>query len=83
VYHLWRLQSGDFLVLVMLSLFIATPLAYYFMHRWLENYHYRTGLSWWVFAATGAGAVAIALLTVSFHSVRAAMANPAKSLKAE
>ncbi|MBN9382106.1 MAG: ABC transporter permease [Chitinophagaceae bacterium] len=83
VYHLWRLQSGDFLVLVMISLLIATPLAYYFMHRWLENYHYRTGLSWWVFAATGTGAVAIALLTVSFHSVRAAMSNPAESLRTE
>jgi ABC-type antimicrobial peptide transport system permease subunit len=83
VYHLWRLQSRQFLALVMISLLIATPLAYYFMYRWLENYHYRTTLSWWIFAATGASAIVIALLTVSFHSVKVAVASPVKSLKTE
>ena len=53
VFNLWRLLSKDFVVLVIISLFIAIPLAYYFMHNWLQNYQYRTELSWWIFAAAG------------------------------
>lgn len=83
VYSLWRLQSREFLLLVMIALLIAMPAAYYFMHRWLENYHYRTELSWWVFAAAGAAAIIITLLTVSFQSIRAAMESPVKSLRTE
>ena len=83
VFSLWRLLSKDFLFLVIVSLFIATPLAYYFMHNWLQDYSYRTELSWWIFAAAGAVAIVISLLTVSFQAIKAAIANPAKSLRVE
>lgn len=83
VFGLWRLLSKDFVVLVIISLMIAVPLAYYFMHGWLENYHYRTAISWWIFAAAGLGALLITLLTVSFQAIKAAVANPIKSLRTE
>lgn len=83
VLNVWRLLSKDFVALVILSLFIATPIAYYFMHSWLQGYEYRTPISWWFFAATGAGALLITLLTVSFQAIKAALANPTKSLKTE
>ncbi|MBC7571381.1 MAG: ABC transporter permease [Spirosoma sp.] len=80
---LWGLLSKDFVVLVVIALIIATPLAYYGMNQWLQKYSYRTALSWWIFAAAGAGALAITLLTVSFQSVKAALMNPVKSLRSE
>jgi putative ABC transport system permease protein len=83
VFKLWRLLSKDFVILVILSLVVAVPSAWYFMHSWLQNYQYRTEISWWIFAATGAGAIVITLLTVSFQSVKAALANPVKSLRTE
>jgi putative ABC transport system permease protein len=83
IFSLWRLQSGDFLLLVMISLLIATPTAYYFMYNWLENYQYRTELSWWVFATAGSGAIIITLLTVSYQGVKTALSNPVKSLRTE
>lgn len=83
VYAVWELLSKDFVFLVVISLVIATPMAYYFMHNWLQNYQYRANLSWWIFAVSGAGALLITLLTVSFQSIRAALMNPAKSLKTE
>ena len=83
VFNLWGLLSKDFLMLVFISLLIATPVAYYFMHDWLQNYQYRSNLSWWIFAATGVGALMITLLTVSFQSIKAAIANPVKSLRTE
>lgn len=83
IISLWKLQSADFLVLVIISLLIATPTAYYFMHQWLENYSYRTELSWWIFAIAGSGAVIITLLTVSYQSIKTALTNPVKSLKSD
>ena len=83
VFNLWKLLSKDFVILVLISLLIATPIAYYFMHSWLQNYQYRINLSWWVFVLTGAGALLITLLTVSFQSIKAAFANPVKSLRTE
>lgn len=83
VFSLWKLLSKDFVVMVLISLLIATPVAYYFMHNWLQNYQYRTNLSWWIFAAAGVGALLITLLTVSFQTVKAAIANPVKSLRTE
>ncbi|HEY4327324.1 MAG TPA: ABC transporter permease [Mucilaginibacter sp.] len=83
VFNLWRLLSTDFVVLVVISLLIATPIGYYFMYNWLQKYQYRVELSWWIFAATGLGAVVITLATVSYQSIKAALANPVKSLKAE
>jgi len=80
---LWALLSKDFVKLVVISLIIATPVAWYFMRGWLMNYPYHTELSWWIFALTALGAVSITLLTVSFQSIKAAMANPVKSLKTE
>jgi ABC-type antimicrobial peptide transport system permease subunit len=67
----------------MISLVIATPLAYYVMHHWLQNYQYRAEISWWIFGVTALGTVAITLLTVSYQSIKAALANPVKSLRSE
>ena len=83
VFSLWNSLSKEFVLLVVVSLFIATPIAWYFMSHWLENYQYRAALSWWIFGAAGAGALIITLMTVSFQSIRAAVANPIKSLRTE
>jgi len=83
VFNVWRLLSKEFVMLVIISLLIAIPAAYYFMHNWLQNYQYRTEISWWVFAAAGVGALLITLLTVSFQAIKAAIANPVKSLRTE
>jgi putative ABC transport system permease protein len=83
VSNVWKLLSGDFVVLVLISCFIATPLAYYFMQQWLHGYQYRTDMSWWIFALAGTGALAITLLTVSFQAIKAALVNPTISLRAE
>lgn len=82
-FNLWRLLSKDFAVMVIISLLIATPVTYYFMHNWLQKYPYRTKLSWWIFAITGLGALVITLLTVSYQSIKAALMNPVKSLRSE
>ena len=83
VFGLWSLMSKDFVTLVIISLLIATPVSYYFMHNWLQHYKYRTDISWWIFALTAAGAIAVTLFTVSYQSIRAALANPVKSLRSE
>lgn len=83
VANLWTLLSRDFVLLVIISCLIAIPLAYYFLNDWLQKYEYRTGISWWIFAISAAGALAITLLTVSFQSIKAALMNPVKSLKSE
>jgi len=83
IFSLWQLLSKDFVALVFISLLIASPMAYYFMHKWLMNYEYRTEINWWVFAAAAVGAVTLTILTVSYQSIKAAMANPVKSLKSE
>lgn len=81
--NIWGLLSKDFVVLVIISCFIAIPIAYYFMQEWLQKYFYKTEISGWVFVATGAGAIAITLLTVSYQAIKAALINPVKSLKTE
>lgn len=83
VFSLWGLVSKDFLLLVTISFFIASPLAYYFMHNWLQNYSYRSELSWWIFAVAGIGGMVMTLLTVSFQAIKVAIANPVKSLRIE
>ncbi|WP_315820381.1 FtsX-like permease family protein [Paraflavitalea speifideaquila] len=83
VWSVWRLLSGEFVMLVFIALLMAVPLAYYFMYQWLQNYQYRVPMSWWIFATTGAGAIIITLLTVSFQAMKAALVNPVKSLKTE
>jgi ABC-type lipoprotein release transport system permease subunit len=83
VFGLWRLLSRDFVTLVIIALFIAMPIALYFMRSWLQHYTYRAELSWWIFVITALGAVTITLLTVSFQAIKAALANPVKSLRSE
>lgn len=78
-----QLLSKDFLRLVFISLIIAIPIAWYSMQRWLQDFAYRIEISWWVFVAAGLAAVLIAILSVSFQSIRAALANPVDSLRAE
>ncbi|GAB3995534.1 ABC transporter permease [Spirosoma daeguense] len=83
VVNLWQLLSFDFIILVVISCLIAAPIAYYFLNGWLQTYTYRTAISWWIFVASGVGALVITLLTVSFQSIKAALVNPVKSLRAE
>jgi putative ABC transport system permease protein len=77
------LLNKGFVGLVLLSLLIASPVAWWLTHRWLQDFAYRTPIAWWVFPLAGAGAILIALVTVSFQSIRAAMANPIKNLRTE
>lgn len=77
------LLARDFLKPVLVSILIASPIAWYAMDRWLQGFAYRTDIEWWVFALAGFLAVAIALATVGFQSVKAALANPVKSLRNE
>jgi len=83
VFNLWRLLSKDFIVLVMISLLIAVPVAYYGMYHWLLNYQYHTGIAWWIFALTALAALVITLATVSYQSIKAALTNPVTSLRSE
>lgn len=83
VQNLVGLLSKDFLKLVFVANIIAWPLAWYAMHRWLQDFAYRIPISGWVFLAAGITAVLIALLTVSFQAIKAAVANPVKSLRTE
>ncbi len=83
VFNLWKILSKDFVLLVIISVFISMPIAHYFMSSWLMKYEYRTEISWRIFAATGVGALVITLLTVSYQSIKAALMNPVKSLRSE
>lgn len=83
VFNLWTLLSKEFVLLVIISFFIAAPIAFYFMHSWLQSYQYRVELSWWIFAAAGFASLLITLLTVSLQSINVATANPVKSLRTE
>ncbi len=83
VFSLWKLLTKDFVTMIIVSFLIAAPIAYYFMHKWLQNYQYRTNLSWWIFAVAGIGALMITLITVSFQSIKTAVANPVRSLRSE
>lgn len=77
------LISRDFLKLVIIAFVIATPFAYWALHNWLNNFAYRTSMSWWVFAISGAGMLVLALVILGFQIFRAAVANPVKSLRTE
>jgi len=78
-----QLLSKDFVRLVLISFLIAVPVAWYFMHQWLLDFAYRIQISWWVFIIAGILALAIALLTISLKAIKAAVANPVKSLRME
>jgi len=77
------LLSQDFLKLVMIAILLASPIAWYAMHNWLQDFAYHTEINWWVFALAGFISIGIALITVSFQSIKAALMNPVKSLKSE
>ena len=83
VFNVWNMLSKDFLKLVIISCFIAVPIAYYVMNGWLQEYPYRVILKWWIFALAMVGAMGITVLTVSFQAIRAAKQNPVKSLRTE
>ncbi|HEY2727666.1 MAG TPA: FtsX-like permease family protein, partial [Parafilimonas sp.] len=77
------LFSKEFVLLISIAFLIATPLAWYFMNKWLQDYAYRINISWWLFLVGGIAAIVIALATISFQAIKAAMANPVKSLRTE
>ena len=80
---LWAMLSKEFVLLVSISCAVAIPIAWYYLHDWLKGYKYHTDISWWVFVAACIGAMIITILTVSAQAVRAAVANPVKSLRSE
>ena len=83
VTNVWMLLSKDFVQLVLISLLIAAPVAYYVMQQWIQKFAYRTELHWWIFVAAAVGALVITLVTVSFQAIKAGIANPVKSLRTE
>ena len=83
VTNIVALLSKDFIKLVVIAFLIASPVAWYIMHNWLQDFAYRINISWWIFFGAGLLAVLIALFTISFQAIRAAVANPVKSLRTE
>jgi putative ABC transport system permease protein len=77
------LLSKDFLKLVFIAMLIASPVVYYFMHLWLQDYAYRIQISWWMFAMAWLSALVIAFLTISFQAIKSGLANPVNSLRTE
>jgi ABC-type antimicrobial peptide transport system permease subunit len=77
------LFSKEFILLIAIAFVIATPIAWYFMYQWLQDYVYRISISWWLFAVSGFISIIIALVTISFQAIKAAVANPVKSLRIE
>ncbi len=75
--------SKDFILLVLIAIVVAVPAAWYFMHQWLEGFAYHQNIQWWLVIAASLGAIAIAFITISFQSIKAALANPVKSLRSE
>ena len=80
---LYNCLATDFIKLVFIAIVIATPIAWYAMNKWLQDFAYKINIGWIVFVLAGLLAIVIALLTISFQSVKAAMANPVKSLRTE
>jgi putative ABC transport system permease protein len=83
IINLWTMQSKDFITLVGISCLIATPLAWYILHQWIQQYEYRADISWWIFIVAATGAMVITLLTISYQAIKAALMNPVKSLRTE
>ncbi len=83
VTNLWQLLSGDFVILVVVSCLLATPIAWYAMDHWLEKYAYHTQISWWIFAVASLGTLVITFVTVSYQAIHAALLDPVKSLRSE
>jgi len=83
VTNIVNLLSKDFLRLVGIAVIIASPIAYFSMHKWLQDFAYRIPISWWIFVIAAVTATLIAILTVSFQAIKAAVSNPVKSLRTE
>lgn len=83
ILNVWHLLSKEFLTVVIVSFLVAVPLAYYCMYMWLQNFSYRTNLSWWIFGFACGASLLIAILTVSYQAIKAGTANPVKSLRTE
>lgn len=83
VASLFTLLSSEFLLLIVIALVIASPVAWYAMYKWLQNFAYRSPVQWWEFALSGGLIIFIALVTVSFQAAKAALVNPIKSLRSE
>ena len=81
--EIFMMLNKDFIILVTIAFVVAAPVTWFVMHKWLENFAFKTNLSWWIFALTGLLALGIALLTVSFQSYKAATRNPVESLRYE
>jgi putative ABC transport system permease protein len=77
------LISKEFIILIAIAFVVSVPVAWYFINKWLENFAYRINIEWWMFALAGILVIAIALITMSFQAIKAAVANPAKSLRTE
>jgi putative ABC transport system permease protein len=75
--------SGDFLKLVLFACFMAIPVTWFIMNKWLQSFAYRVDISWWMFAVAGALVLTITLITISLQAIKAAIANPVKSLRTE
>lgn len=80
---IFNLVSKDFIKLIVIAILIASPVAWYVMEKWLQDFAYRINISWWIFALAGLTSILIALLTISFQAIKAAVANPVKSLRTE
>lgn len=83
VLNITAMLSKDFLILVCVSLLIASPIGWFAMNKWLQNYQYRIDIHWWIFALAGAAAIIIAFATIGFQAFKAALTNPVKSLRSE
>ena len=83
VISVWRLLSKEFVLLVAISMLVATPVAWYFMKSWLENYEYRISVGWWIFGLTGLGVLFLTLIMVSYQTIKVALINPVKTLRSE
>jgi len=83
ILNIWQMLSKDFALLVVISFLIAVPIAWFYLHEWLQRYEYKTDISIWVFVISGICAMVITMLTISFQAIKAALANPVKSLRTE
>jgi len=83
VSRIMMLISKEFIVLILIAFVVATPVGYYFIHKWLQDFAYRINISWWMFPLAGVSVIIIALMTLSYQAIKAAFANPAKSLRTE
>jgi ABC-type antimicrobial peptide transport system permease subunit len=83
IINVWQMLSREFIILVLLACLIAIPVSYYFLEKAFQDYSYRTGIGWWIFASAAVGALTITLITISFQSIKAAIANPIKCLRSE